>query len=411
VIVMALISRAITGGLRLPADVRETLPLLEDRLNAFVPNILKVMRILVALGVLIAIAQAWQVMDFAGWMATEVGRDLTGRVISAALVVLIALGIWLGGLVLRRVPAQPRSRPRAHRARTHAAGAFPQCLHHRADLIIAAMLALSQLGVNIAPLLAGAGVLGLAIGFGAQKLVQDIITGAFIQVENAMNEGDVVTAGGTTGVVEKLTIRSVGLRDLNGTYHLIPFSSVDMVSNFMKGFGFHVANVGIAYREDVARGEDADAESLRRAEGNRARRKHHRRFRDPRRGGDWASRRWWCAAGSRHCRGCNGRSGAPTTRSSSGSSTKPGSRSRIPHMTLYMGQMKDGTAPPLYLRRAPAPAPAKNVTPRSAPPAAAALAKNTPSPETQRAPPEEDEVSDDEAIRRNLPSQDEADDR
>jgi small-conductance mechanosensitive channel len=119
-------------------------------------------------------------------------------------------------------------------------------------IIMAAMLALSQLGVNIAPLLAGAGVLGLAIGFGAQKLVQDIITGAFIQVENAMNEGDVVTAGGTTGVVEKLTIRSVGLRDLDGTYHLIPFSSVDMVSNFMKGFSYHVANVGVAYREDVS---------------------------------------------------------------------------------------------------------------------------------------------------------------
>jgi moderate conductance mechanosensitive channel len=83
--------------------------------------------------------------------------------------------------------------------------------------IITAMTVLTEVGINIAPLLAGAGVVGLAIGFGAQKLVQDIINGAFIQFENTMNEGDVVTAGGVTGVVEKLTIRSVSLRDLNGT--------------------------------------------------------------------------------------------------------------------------------------------------------------------------------------------------
>src|SRR5690606_5764119 len=78
---------------------------------------------------------------------------------------------------------------------------------------LAAMLALSQLGVDIGPLLAGAGVVGLAVGFGAQKLVQDVITGVFIQFENAINEGDVVGAGGITGSVERLTIRSVGIRD------------------------------------------------------------------------------------------------------------------------------------------------------------------------------------------------------
>jgi small conductance mechanosensitive channel len=94
-------------------------------------------------------------------------------------------------------------------------------------------------------------VLGLAIGFGAQKLVQDIITGVFIQVENAMNTGDVVTAGGITGVAERLSIRSVGLRDLSGTYHIVPFSSVDTVSNFMRDFAFHVGEYGIAYGEDI----------------------------------------------------------------------------------------------------------------------------------------------------------------
>jgi small-conductance mechanosensitive channel len=81
--------------------------------------------------------------------------------------------------------------------------------------------------------------------------VQDIITGIFIQFENAMNVGDVVTVGGTTGVVERLTIRSVSLRDLHGVYHIIPFSSVDMVSNYVKDYGYFVCDMGVAYRENV----------------------------------------------------------------------------------------------------------------------------------------------------------------
>ncbi|MEL6679579.1 MAG: mechanosensitive ion channel domain-containing protein, partial [Pseudomonadota bacterium] len=96
-----------------------------------------------------------------------------------------------------------------------------------------------------------AGVLGLAIGFGAQKMVQDVITGIFIQFENAINVGDVVTAGGTTGVVEKLTVRSVSLRDINGIFHIVPFSSVDLVSNYMRDFSYHVEDMGVAYREDI----------------------------------------------------------------------------------------------------------------------------------------------------------------
>ena len=410
VVVMALITRAITGGMRLPDDVRETLPLLEERLNAFVPTILKVLRVLVFLAVLLAIAQAWHVMDFFGWAATGVGRDLTGRFLSAALVVLIALGIWLAvtsfveyrlNPVVGTVPT-PRERTLLALFRN----AFTIAL-----VIMASMLALSQLGVNIAPLLAGAGVLGLAIGFGAQKLVQDIITGAFIQFENAMNEGDVVTAGGTTGVVEKLTIRSVGLRALDGTYHLIPFSSVDMVSNFMKGFAYHVADIGVAYREDVA-----EVKVLMQKAFDILRATEH---------GEHIVDEFEI-----HGVAELGES-AVVVRGRI--KTLPGMRWAIgrayneiikqvldeadveipfPHMTLYMGQEKDGSAAPLNLRRAPTlpkgrkrPAPGPGVSAARAP-------QNTPSPETQRAPPEEEDAEHDAAaIRRSLPSEDDADSR
>jgi small conductance mechanosensitive channel len=110
---------------------------------------------------------------------------------------------------------------------------------------------LSELGLNIAPLLAGAGVVGLAIGFGAQKLVQDVINGAFILFQDLMSVGDVVRLGETAGVVEALSIRTVRLRDLAGVVHTIPFNSIEAVSNLTREFSFHVFDLGIAYREDV----------------------------------------------------------------------------------------------------------------------------------------------------------------
>ncbi|MGY6409808.1 MAG: mechanosensitive ion channel domain-containing protein [Alkalilacustris sp.] len=252
VVAMVVITRAISAGLRLPADVRRSLPLLEARLNAFVPGMLQVVRLIVALLVVGAIAQAWQVLDFLGWLASETGSDLVSRLLSALLVVAVALALWLAvsSFIDYRLnpdngrPASPRERTLLALARN----AFVVVL-----VVIASMLTLAQLGMNIAPLLAGAGVIGLAVAFGGQKLVADVINGVFIQIENAMNEGDVVTVGATTGVVERLTIRSVGLRDLSGTYHVIPFGSVDQVSNFMRGFGYHVANIGVAYREDTTR--------------------------------------------------------------------------------------------------------------------------------------------------------------
>jgi small conductance mechanosensitive channel len=247
---VSLLTRAISGGMRLPDNVKRSLPLLEGRLNAFVPNVLKAIRFLVLIAVLISILQSWDLIDFTGWVASDTGGEVLGRLIAAAVILLVAMLLWVAmtSWVEYRLNPDVGRAPTA-RLRTLLAlfrNGFTVTL-----LVVAVMLALSELGVNIGPLLAGAGVVGLAVGFGAQKLVQDIITGAFIQFENALNEGDVVTLAGISGVVEKLTIRSVALRDLSGIYHLIPFSSVDSVSNFMKGFSYHLAEIGVAYRENI----------------------------------------------------------------------------------------------------------------------------------------------------------------
>ena len=113
------------------------------------------------------------------------------------------------------------------------------------------LVTLSELGLNIAPLLAGAGVFGLAIGFGAQTLVKDIITGMFILMEDQLATGDVVKVGSHRGIVEGLTLRTIRLRDIAGTVHVVPFSEVTTVENLTKDYSRYVFEVGVAYREDT----------------------------------------------------------------------------------------------------------------------------------------------------------------
>ncbi len=117
-------------------------------------------------------------------------------------------------------------------------------------VLIAGMIVLTQLGINIGPLLAGAGVIGLAIGFGAQTLVRDIITGAFLLMEDSIAVGDWVEAGGHAGEVEKLTVRTVTLRDLSGTVHVVPFGDVTSVTNYNREYGYAMIDAGVAYREN-----------------------------------------------------------------------------------------------------------------------------------------------------------------
>ena len=112
------------------------------------------------------------------------------------------------------------------------------------------LMILSQLGVDIAPLLAGAGVFGLAVGFGAQSLVKDVITGTFILLEDSITVGDVVTLGDHTGTVELMSLRTIKLRDVSGNVHTVPYGDVSTVLNMTKDFSYAALEVGVAYREN-----------------------------------------------------------------------------------------------------------------------------------------------------------------
>ena len=120
-----------------------------------------------------------------------------------------------------------------------------------AILIVVIMLVLSELGIEIGPLIAAAGVVGLAVGFGAQTLVKDIITGLFIILEAQITIGDIVEVAGHSGRVEAITIRTVRLRDINGHLHVIPFSEVTTVKNITQDQDYHSFEIGVSYNEDV----------------------------------------------------------------------------------------------------------------------------------------------------------------
>jgi small-conductance mechanosensitive channel len=116
--------------------------------------------------------------------------------------------------------------------------------------VIFTLVFLGQFGVNIAPLLAGAGIVGLAIGFGAQELVRDVISGFFMILENQIRVGDIVNINGTGGLVEKIEVRTITLRDFAGVVHIFQNGKINALSNMTKEWSAIVFDIGVAYKED-----------------------------------------------------------------------------------------------------------------------------------------------------------------
>lgn len=119
--------------------------------------------------------------------------------------------------------------------------------------VVAVVMSLDQVGLDITPILASAGIVGLAVGFGAQNLVRDVINGFFMILENQIRIGDVAVVNGTGGLVEAISFRTITLRDLSGTVHIFPNGTITTLSNMTKEFSFYVMDIGVAYKEDTDR--------------------------------------------------------------------------------------------------------------------------------------------------------------
>ncbi len=127
-------------------------------------------------------------------------------------------------------------------------------IRQAAIIVIWAMIVLMilrEVGVEIAPILASAGVVGLAVGFGAQNLVRDLITGFFMILENQVRVGDVAVVNGTGGLVEKINLRTIVLRDLSGVVHVFPNGTINTLANVTREWSAYVFTVGVAYKEDT----------------------------------------------------------------------------------------------------------------------------------------------------------------
>lgn len=247
------LARAIERGFAISQDARQHFPRLEARANRYLPVLHVVLRGAVAVITVMALAQAWG-LDTLGLLSSEAGRRVVASAISIAAVLLGALVVWelVSGAIERYLGGTDHDGnavQRSARIRT-----LLPLLRNALFVVLVVMVTLvvlAELGVNIAPLMAGAGVVGVAIGFGSQTLVKDVITGAFILFEDTVAVGDVIKLDGHSGVVEAMSIRAIRLRDGSGSLHTIPFSAVNTVVNMSKDFGVALFEIGIAYREDT----------------------------------------------------------------------------------------------------------------------------------------------------------------
>ncbi len=229
----------------------KALPSFETRINTYIPVFLRGVRLIIVLAVILTVFDAWRAFNLAEWLQSSAGQTTISMIIHVGIILLIAALGWtvLASIIEHRLDSTNTRRRPSEREKT-----LLLLFRNAAAITVATLtvlIVLSQIGIDIGPLLAGAGVAGLAIGFGAQKLVQDVITGIFIQLENGMNQNDIVEVAGLFGTVEKVTIRSVVIRTMDGGYHLIPFSAIDRVSNHTRDYGYHYGEYSVSHRESV----------------------------------------------------------------------------------------------------------------------------------------------------------------
>ena len=249
--VLRLIDAAARWELR--ADSR--LPGVKARADRYMPVLRKCFRTAVWLIAAIAVLEAWRApaLDL---LASPVGERVIGALVRIALVFGLFLVLWEAICLAIERYLEARDEDgnpieRGGRART----LLPLLRRASAILLltVGVLTAASELGIDIAPLLAGVGIAGLAIGFGAQTLVKDVITGLFILMEDQVAVGEYVSVAGHSGIVEALSIRTIRLRDLSGTVHVVPFGEVGTVENLTRDYSYAVIDAGVGYGEDTDR--------------------------------------------------------------------------------------------------------------------------------------------------------------
>jgi small conductance mechanosensitive channel len=224
-----------------------------SRATSYLPLAHGALRVLLAGLAAVAILQAWGIDVWDG-LNSPIGHRILTSGFSIAVILAVAVAFWeIAAIMIARSLAlgATAESPRLRAARLRTLLPLLRNALSIVIVVLTTLVVLSELGIDIAPLLAGAGVVGLAIGFGAQTLVKDVITGMFFLLEDTVNVGDVVDVGsGHTGLVESMSIRSIRLRDLDGSVHTVPFSAVAAIKNMTKDFGYYVIDAFVDYRSN-----------------------------------------------------------------------------------------------------------------------------------------------------------------
>jgi small-conductance mechanosensitive channel len=227
-------------------------PGMHARLGVYHPVVTVAFRLTIYLVCALGLLQLYGLNTFFWLIESQLGLRILSASGTLLVTIVLAFGAWeaINGGVQQHLDRLQRESQLAKSARLRTLLPLLRTTVLITIAIIAGLMILGQIGINIAPLLAGAGIIGVAIGFGSQKLVQDLITGIFLLLENAMQVGDVVSVGGLAGVVESLSVRTIRLRSEDGSVYIIPFSSVTTVTNMTRDYSRAVIVASVAYKDD-----------------------------------------------------------------------------------------------------------------------------------------------------------------
>ncbi len=254
-LVLLLLLGLIDRAMRPAPDKTTISPAVDARLRIYHPVVAAVLRLTIYVLCVLGLLQLYGLNTFLWLIGSDLGLRILSGVGTIAATVGFAFAVWevVNGYVHGHLDRLQREAQMARSARLRTLLPLLRSALLICIAVVAILMVLNEIGINIAPLLAGAGIVGVAIGFGSQKLVQDLITGIFLLLENAMQVGDWVTVSGLSGTVEALTVRTIRLRAAEGSVHLIPFSSVTSVTNVNRGLGNASVSVVVNYEEDTDR--------------------------------------------------------------------------------------------------------------------------------------------------------------
>jgi small-conductance mechanosensitive channel len=254
-LILLMLLGMVDRGMRPAPDAPSLYPGMHARLRAYRPVVTVTLRLTIYLLCILGLLQLYGLDTFLWLVDTALGLRVLSASATLLVTLVLAFGAWeaINGGFQQHLDHLERDAQIAKSARLRTLLPLLRTTLLITIAIIAGLMILSEIGINIAPLLAGAGIVGVAIGFGSQKLVQDLITGIFLLLENAMQVGDTVTVSSMTGVVEALSVRTIRLRAADGSVHIIPFSSVTSVTNVNRGLGNAAVSVSVAFDEDTDR--------------------------------------------------------------------------------------------------------------------------------------------------------------